>query len=587
MSTKDKHARGQWYRMDLHIHTPASKDYQQEGVGYLDILQQAERRGLHIIAFTDHNTVRGYREMQEEVEQLQWLARTQRITAEEKHRLDEYQRLLGKMLVLPGFEFTATFGFHVLGIFSPQTDIRYLEHLLLDLHIPAEALDEGETNVGASADVLTAYAGIRQAGGIVIAAHANSAHGVAMRGLSFGGQTRIAYTQDPNLFALEVTDLDRHGRRSTASFFDGSKPEYSRPMRCIQGSDAHRLERDPRNAKNLGVGERVTEIMLAELSFSALYEVLAGNDFALTRPYRGSTTPYDHVLAARQEGPSIVQAFHESMSVRGGRLYAIIADICAFANTNGGTLYIGVSSNPKTKPTGVSNIAQAVEQLKREIQHKITPPVNVGVDVIQTEGVSVIRVQVPPGEDPPHAIDDNKIYVRDETETSLAVRDEIVSLVERGLANRMAALPAPPKEGRALLAAPSEHGEEPHGGRVVEAPRTGVEVIASERRHDTLYHHVRDLRNGNIVRNVTRQSARKLWHYAITQIEDGKIDPGRLKWHNDIALIQRYTKGGKTRYDLAQRTNGGVRIYFGVTEDGLGDSGHAAWRELLRLEDED
>ncbi len=587
MGDKDKHARGQWYRMDLHIHTPASKDYQQTGVSYLDILQQAERRGLHIIAFTDHNTVRGYREMQEEIEQLEWLAQTQRITAEEKHRLDEYHRLLGKMLVLPGFEFTATFGFHILGIFSPQTDIRYLEHLLLDLHIPPEVLDQGETNVGASADVLTAYAAIRRAGGITIAAHANSAHGVAMRGLSFGGQTRIAYTQDPNLFALEVTDLDRHGRRNTASFFDGSKPEYPRPMRCIQGSDAHRLERDPRNPKNLGVGERVTEIMLTELSFTALYEVLSGNDFALTRPYRGSTAPYDHVLAARQEGPSIVQAFHESMSVRGGRLYAIIADICAFANTNGGTLYIGVSSNPKVKPVGVGNISQAVETLKREIQRKITPPVNASVDVIHTEGVPIIRVQVPPGEDPPYAIDDNKIYVRDETETSLAVRDEIVQLVERGRAARVTAAPALLEEPSVPSTDYATRGEEAHAGSVIEAPRTGVEVIASEKRHDTLYHHVRDLRNGNIVRNVTRQSARKLWHYAITQIEDGKIDPNRLKWHNDIALIQRYTKGGKTRYDLAQRTEGGVRIYFGVTEDGLGDSGHAAWRELLRLEDED
>ena len=32
------------------------------------------------------------------------------------------------VLVLPGFEFTATFGFHILGIFAPDTPVRQIEH---------------------------------------------------------------------------------------------------------------------------------------------------------------------------------------------------------------------------------------------------------------------------------------------------------------------------------------------------------------------------------------------------------------------------------------------------------------------------
>ncbi len=582
MNRKTQQKNKQWYRMDLHLHTPASSDYQQPGVSYLDILQQAERRGLDIISFNDHNTVRGYREMLEEITHLEWLEKSGRINSEEQHQLNEYNRLFEKMLILPGFEFTATFGFHILGVFSPQIDIRILEHLLLDLNIDSRYLDTGETHVGASSDVLTAYAAIRQAGGMAIAAHANSSNGVAMRGMNFGGQTRIAYTQDPNLFALEVTDLDRRGRRMTSRFFDGSKPEYPRPMRCIQGSDAHRLERDSRNPKSLGVGERVTEILLPELSFEALYEVLAGSDFALTRPYRGSTTaPFDHVLTARQEGSSIVQEFHESMSVRGGRLYAIIADICAFANTNGGALYIGVSSNPKVKPIGVQNIGQSVEQLRAEIHRKITPPVTAEVDVLKTEGVSVIRVQVPVGPEPPYAIDDNKIYVRDDNDTGLAVRDEIVQLVARGPAVAGAAPETIP------TADDPEEKPSHKPGKVIEAPRTGVEIVATEKRSDSTYHALRDLRNGNIVRNVTRQSARKLWHYAITQTEGGKVSPKKFNWHGSIAHIQSYTKGGKTRHDLAQRDNGTIRVYFGVTEDGIQDSSHAAWRELLGIEDDD
>ena len=57
-----------WCTIDLHLHTPASVDYQQPEVTPLDLLTQAEARGLDMIAFTDHNTIAGYRSMQKEIE---------------------------------------------------------------------------------------------------------------------------------------------------------------------------------------------------------------------------------------------------------------------------------------------------------------------------------------------------------------------------------------------------------------------------------------------------------------------------------------------------------------------------------------
>ena len=48
----------QWYKMDLHLHTPASADWHEPGVGYFDLLHQAEMRGLDILAITDHNNIR-------------------------------------------------------------------------------------------------------------------------------------------------------------------------------------------------------------------------------------------------------------------------------------------------------------------------------------------------------------------------------------------------------------------------------------------------------------------------------------------------------------------------------------------------
>ena len=132
-----------WLRVDLHIHTPASEDYAEPTIGYLEILQEAERRQLEIIAFTDHNTVNGYDQMQREIEFLEALARGNRITADEQVRLDEYRRLLQKIAVFPGFEFTSHYGAHVLGVFAPERPISLIEATLLQLGIPAEDLKKG------------------------------------------------------------------------------------------------------------------------------------------------------------------------------------------------------------------------------------------------------------------------------------------------------------------------------------------------------------------------------------------------------------------------------------------------------------
>jgi PHP family Zn ribbon phosphoesterase len=569
MNKKRSHHTTQWRRVDLHLHTPASSDYEEPGRSYLEVLQAAENKGLDIIAFTDHNTVAGYRSMRQEIEQLELLERLDRLHPDEQRQLEEHRRITQKILVLPGFEFTATFGFHILAIFSDITPLRDIEYVLLALNVPSDRVDTGSVEVGATTDVLTAYRIIDEAGGIVIAAHANSSHGVAMRGFDFGGQTRIAYTQDYHLHALEVTDLEKKGRRTTAQFFNGSKPEYPRRMRCIQGSDAHRLMRDPSNSKRLGIGDRVTELLLPETSFETLRELFLGDDFARSRPYRATHAPFDHVRAAREEGPNIVQSFHEGYTHRGGRLYAIVADVCAFANTNGGTVYVGLAADKKKTPAGVPDPSGVMNNIRQEIERKVTPPLQVATDVQETEGAKIVRLVVPRGDDPPYAIDDNRIYVRGEAETSLAVRDEIVQLVLRSRQVHAVASPGAPGD----VEAPA--------GRL-EPPRTGVEIIASEERQGTVYHTVRDLRNGNVVKNVTRKSARRLWHYAIAQREAKPLVPDQVQWHGDIGLWQRRKYRNQVMYDLVQRDNGSFRVYYGVTDAGM----HGEWQQIVGGEEE-
>jgi hypothetical protein len=242
--------------------------------------------------------------------------------------------------------------------------------------------------------------------------------------------------------------------------------------------------------------------------------------------------------------------------------------VCAFANTNGGTIYLGVSSNVKSPTTGIENPTETINTLKTEIERKITPPLNVSIDTLDSQGRKVLRLGIPVGDDPPYAVDENKIYVRDESETSMAVRDEIVGLVTKKLQPTVA--PPPEEEKDEAEAVPAKAQIAP--------PRTGVEIVLTEERKGNRYYSMKDLRNGNVVHNVTQQSARKLWQYAITESLKQPVKPKTVDWKDDIGLLKRVKRSGKWRYDLAQRDpDGKLHVYYGVTDDGI----HGPWRGLI------
>ena len=105
-----------------------------------------------------------------------------------------------------------------------------------------------------------------------------------------------------------------------------------------------------------------------------------------------------------------------------------------------------------------------------------------------------------------------------------------------------------------------------------------------EERNGVQYYTMRDLRNGNVVKNVTKSSARRLWHYAIKQVMSLPQDMNKapIAWQGDIGILREQHRGKRKRYDLAQRTTDGIRVYFGVTEDGIEDE----WKRLVGVDGE-
>ena len=97
------------------------------------------------------------------------------------------------------------------------------------------------------------------------------------------------------------------------------------------------------------------------------------------------------------------------------------------------------------------------------------------------------------------------------------------------------------------------------------------------------YFTVRDLRNGNVVKNVTQKSARKLWHQAITRFNKipADVTQAQFQWEGDLGVMDTGKIGKSVRYDLIQRIPNGYRYFFGVTEDGI----HGAWQQLVGSEE--
>jgi hypothetical protein len=247
-------------------------------------------------------------------------------------------------------------------------------------------------------------------------------------------------------------------------------------------------------------------------------------------------------------------------------LHAVLRDVVAMANTNGGTVYIGVKADPKAHPVGIADPDEAIATLKAEIQRKITPPLEVEITTVDTHGRQVLQLSVPLGDDVPYAIDGTTIYLRQEAETNIAMRDEIVTLVRQTLQAEQ--VPSEEAKGEKASAEP--------GG--VDPPGTGVQIVETEERRGTRYHTMKDLRNGNVVRNVTRSSARKLWRYAITEHENNPVQEEKVQWHGRLGLWKSSKRAGKVRYDLVQRMpDGQLHVYYGVTEDGV----DGAWRVFL------
>jgi hypothetical protein len=222
-----------FYRTDLHLHTSCSQCYKNKDVSIEVILNEAISQKLEIVAITDHNDISNIEEAR------------------------EYAK--GKNIsIFPGIEITAKGG-HILAIFDLDYPVGRLDDFLPVVGITKEL--RGKHNALAE-DFEVVLEKINEYGGLAIAAHADDKSGFLVSIPQ--GTHRIKIYSNRFLNGLELIDPD-----NIKKYSEGSIPNYSRKIACIQSSDSHDLSE---------IGRRFCYLKMDEVSLEGLRQALLDHE---------------------------------------------------------------------------------------------------------------------------------------------------------------------------------------------------------------------------------------------------------------------------------------------------------------------
>ncbi len=103
--------------------------------------------------------------------------------------------------------------------------------------------------------------------------------------------------------------------------------------------------------------------------------------------------------------------------------------IVSFANTDGGQLIIGVNNNRSID--GVSNTDQIMQRIDQIAYNNCIPPVTVIQETIKTdEGLDVVVVNIPKGDQRPYQTNQGRYYIRTTSGKRRASRQELLRLFQ-------------------------------------------------------------------------------------------------------------------------------------------------------------
>ncbi len=232
-------------KMDLHIHTPASKCYLEEDNDetYYNILKQAVAEKIDIIAITDHNTIDGYKHfftLKENLlsERKALLPYSEKATdiAERINQIDQTLLLYESVWIIAGVEITLNPGIHML-VLADDSEVNDLS-LLLDEVGYSDEKRGADSDYLPNIDVKMFLENNRLRNKIVIAPHVDSDKGIYN---VLTGMYRAEIFKNANIHAISCNGIKQLDKIQNLVKND---PNYKRDKiwAYINASDAHRIQ---------------------------------------------------------------------------------------------------------------------------------------------------------------------------------------------------------------------------------------------------------------------------------------------------------------------------------------------------------
>lgn len=281
-------------KLDLHVHTPASKDFGDKHISPKALIDAALERGLAAIGVTDHNSGA-------------WID-------------DVKEAAKGRdLVVFPGAELTCQGGIegiHIIALFDPACGKADVESLLGDLELRPNEYGEQTTIIQKTPQEVVAT--ITRRGGLAVLAHANSTRGALS---DMHGMQRTKLVMSSDLQGAEATDFQnddlakRH--RRVIDLLDGTDGTYRRKLAVYQASDNPAAAGVSGEHGLAGIGTRCAFFKLDRVDIEGLRQCFADPDVRIRQDFEYKTTKYPRLKTLHITGGFLDDAtasFHEGLN---------------------------------------------------------------------------------------------------------------------------------------------------------------------------------------------------------------------------------------------------------------------------------
>ena len=108
----------------------------------------------------------------------------------------------------------------------------------------------------------------------------------------------------------------------------------------------------------------------------------------------------------------------------------LAVEICAFANSDGGSLHIGISDSGDLEGLSKEDVNRLNQWISSTCSSKIAPPLFVKTEILICDGKRILIIHVPKGSNKPYSVNTTEFWVKSGADKRRATREELLRLMQ-------------------------------------------------------------------------------------------------------------------------------------------------------------